>query len=137
MPSCSSLCEDNFISIYHKFDEFSERIIHSLNKTSLTNEIKQMVDEMSLALIIKTKLNMQKISHQHARLQATSQVLENLLRVDNLQADNTDNLQIKEVRHIQGGLNVYQFVILMIVFLGIGINVEIIRSRRSKYTEIL
>jgi hypothetical protein len=136
MLPCSSLCEDNFISIYHKFDEFSERIIHSLNKTSLTNEIKQMVDEMSLALIIKTKLNMQKISHQHARLQATSQVLENLLQVDNLQVDNTDN-RIHEVRHIQRGLNIYQFVILMIVFFGIGINFEIIRSRRSEYTEIL
>ncbi len=129
MIPCSPLCEDNFITIYRKLDEFGERMIHTLNKTSLTNEIKQMVDEMSLALIIKTKLNMQKISHQHARIEATSRVLENLLQIDPQQ-------QITEVRHIQKGLNIYQFIILMIVFLCIGINFEIIRSRRSKYTEI-
>ena len=122
MPTCLTLCEDNFITIYKKLDDFDELMIHSL-KTSLTNEIKQMVDEMSLALIIKTKLNMQKISHQHAQIEATSRVLENLLQ---------GFPQIREVRHIQRGLNVYQFILLMIVFLCIGINIEIIRIRRSK-----
>jgi hypothetical protein len=132
MP-CSPLCEDNFISIYEKFDSFGERVIRSLNKSNveMTQELKKIVDEISLALVIKTKLNMEKITRHHARLEASSRVLEQMLQIEN----QVEPVQV--VRHVQRGLNIYQFVVLMIIFLIIGINFEIIRARREKYTEIL
>jgi hypothetical protein len=131
--SCSNLCEDNFINIYEKFDTFGKKIIQSLNKTNieLSNELKQIADDMSLALIIKMKLNMQKISNQHARLEATSRILEQMLE------PKEENFVQYETRYTTRGLNIYQFIILSIVFVCIGINFETIRSRRSGYTEIL
>ncbi len=129
---CSPLCEDNFMSIYQKFDQFGDRMLLSLNKTNveISKEVKKLVDELSLALIIKTKLNMQKISHHHARLEASSRILEQMVQIEPIQNESI-------VRHVHNGLNLYQFIGLMIVFLCLGINFEIIRSRREKYTEIL
>ena len=134
---CSNLCEDNFISIYEKLDNFKEKIMLTLNKTSVdvSKELKNIIDEMTIALVIKTKLNMEKISQHHARLEATSRVLEQLLQVPNEQELITQS--VHEERHTNRGLNVYQFIILSIVFLCIGINFEIIRNRRKEYTEIL
>lgn len=142
---CSNLCEDNFITVYEKFDAFGKHMIQSLNKTNieLSKEIKQIVDEMSLALIIKTKLNMQKISHHHARLEATSRVLEQILQPPVLEPHVLSQKMFEpelfeyETRHTNRGLNYYQFILLCIVFVCIGINFETIRSRRAGYTEIL
>lgn len=123
---CFSICESNFIQIYEKFDKFSEYVIDSLNKTSvdLSKELTEIVDEMSLVLMIKLKRNIEKISHQHSRLEATSRVLEQLFEKEEF---------ITETRDIKLGLNVYQFILLCIIFLCIGINIETIRLRRKEY----
>lgn len=133
---CSNLCEDNFISIYAKFDTFGQRIISTLNKTNveLSHELKNIVDEMSVALVLKTKLNIAKVNHHHARLEATSRVLEQMLQP---KVPELLEYSIHETRHTNRGLNYYQFILLCIVFVCIGINFETIRSRRSEYTEIL
>ncbi len=128
---CSPLCESNFISIYQKFDEFGDNLIQTLNTTSVevSHDLKQLVDEMSLALLIKTKLSIQKISHQHARLDANSRVLEQLLEpVPEL------------VLHTTAGMNWFEFLGLCFVVLCIGFNIEMFRKRnemRDLYEEIL
>ena len=129
---CSHVCESNFISIYEKFDKFGEHVFQTLNKTNveLSHELKKIIDEMSLALIMKTKMNIAKINDHHARLEATSRVLQQLLTVEK------DKEFVSETRHMNRGLNIYQFIVLCIVFMCIGINFEVIRSRRKGYTEI-
>jgi hypothetical protein len=122
---CSSiLCDDNFLHIYEKFDKFGEKMISILNKTNidLSHELKKIVDKSSLDLMIKTKISIQKISHQHARMEANSRVLTHLL----------ESPQEFETRHINRGLNIYTFILLCIVFACIGINFEIIRLRSMR-----
>jgi len=130
--SCTDLCEYNFIHIYEKFDAFGEYVIETMNKTSAeaSEELKNMISDMSQILVEKTKQNMAKISHRHARLEASSRILEQMLTQDLL-------IETHETKHIQQGMNVYQFLVMCFVFLCIGINIEIIRTRRQDYTEIL
>jgi hypothetical protein len=127
---CSNLCEDNFIPIYQKFDAFGEYAIRMMNQSSIeaSEELKKLVSNMSQLLIEKTKQNMAKISHHHARLEASSRILEEML---------TGTELLTETRHTQLGMNGYQFLVACFIFLCIGINIEIIRARRQDYTEIL
>lgn len=122
---CVSICEDSFINIYKQFDDFGSRMVEILNKSSveLSHELKEIVDEMSTALLDKVKLNVVMISQQHARLEATSRIVEELL-----QNEPVATIEFVE-RHVRQGMSWYQFIGLCCIAFCIGINIETIRIR--------
>jgi len=118
--SCVKLCEDNFLSIYEKLDVFKVRVIEMLNNSNVNEELKEVLEEMSMHIILKTRINMEKISHHHARLDATSRVLQDLLERDQVE---------REIHDTYRGMNLFQFMWIAFIFMCIGFNLEIIRLK--------
>jgi hypothetical protein len=127
---CSNICESNFEKVYDKFDDFFEFVIHELNSllTNENSELKLIMNTSSHFILKKLSINLIKLSHQHARLDANYYVLIKLL-------SNEENEFIhlfKQESDYKKGMNYYMFIFALIFFFINGYFIEYIRIKMRK-----
>ena len=111
--TCLNLCESHFTNIYSKIDRLSE----IRNITILTN-LTRDIEIYSREFVNKLQLKLFQISHQHARLDATSTILMDLLKQDDIVT--------------YSGINLYEFLVLILIAFSVGYFIELFRILTNK-----